>query len=270
MTPPVVDLAHEDWGGEGATLLVLHGLFGSGRNWQRVGRRLTDRRRVVGVHLRNHGASPWSETMTYEAMAADVLALMDRLGLERADIVGHSMGGKAAMVAALTAPARVGRLAVVDIAPVPYDHSHRLEIDAMAGLDLAAIGARADADAALAPTLPDASLRAFLLQNLASTPAGYRWRINLDGIDRHMDDLTDFPPLDDVYEGPVLLLSGGRSDYVDDAGRRAMRTFFPNTRFAHWPDAGHWPHVEHPDATAELLCDFLAEPARSAPSERPA
>ena len=233
MTPPVVDLAHEDWGGEGPTLLVLHGLFGSGRNWQRVGRRLTDRRRVVGVHLRNHGASPWSETMTYEAMAADVLALMDRLGLERADIVGHSMGGKAGMVAALTAPERVGRLAVVDIAPVPYDHSHRLEIDAMAGLDLAAIGSRADADAALAETLSDAALRAFLLQNLESTPDGYRWRINLDGIDRHMDDLTDFPPLDEVYDGPVLLLSGGRSDYVDDAGHSAMGTFFPNTRFEH-------------------------------------
>jgi pimeloyl-ACP methyl ester carboxylesterase len=259
--PQSVDLAHEDWGGAGPALLVLHGLFGSGRNWQRVGRRLTDRRRVVGVHLRNHGVSPWSEVMTYEAMAADVLALMDRLGLERADVVGHSMGGKTGMVAALTAPARVGRLAVVDIAPVPYDHDHRREIDAMRGLDLARVRARADAEAALAETLPDAGLRAFLLQNLESTADGYRWRVNLDGIDRHMDDLTDFPPLDDVHDGPVLLLSGGRSDYVDDTGRTAMRTFFPNTRFEHWPDAGHWPHVEHPRAIAELLADFLAAPA---------
>ena len=256
----VVELAHEDWGGEGETLLVLHGLFGSGRNWQRVGRKLKDLRRVVGVHLRNHGASPWSELMTYEAMAADLLALMDRLGLERADVVGHSMGGKAGMVAALTAPERIGRLAVVDIAPVPYDHSHRLEIDAMRNVDLARVTSRADADAALAENIPDAGLRGFLLQNLESTAAGYRWRVNLDGIDRHMDELTDFPPLDEVHAGPVLLLSGGRSDYVDDAGRNAMRTFFPNTRFAHWPEAGHWPHVEHPDAIAALLRDFLAAP----------
>jgi pimeloyl-ACP methyl ester carboxylesterase len=255
-----VELAHEDWGGRGPTLLVLHGLFGSGRNWQRVGRRLTGLRRVVGVHLRNHGASPWSEVMTYEAMAADVLALMDRLGLERADIVGHSMGGKTGMVAALTAPERVDRLAAIDIAPVPYDHSHRLEIDAMRGLDLAKIRSRPDADAALADALPDAALRSFLLQNLESTADGYRWRVNLDGIDRHMDELTDFPPLDDVHEGPVLLLAGGRSDYVDDAGRNAMRTFFPNTRFEHWPEAGHWPHVERPEEIADLLAGFLAEP----------
>ena len=256
----VVALAHEDWGGEGETVLVLHGLFGSGRNWQRVGRRLTDLRRVVGVHLRNHGASPWSELMTYEAMAADVLALIDRLGLERGDIVGHSMGGKAGMVAALTAPERVGRLAVVDIAPVPYDHSHRTEIDAMRGVDLAAVSTRADADAALAGAIPDAGLRAFLLQNLESTADGYRWRINLDGIDRHMDELTDFPPLDDVHDGPVLLLSGGRSAYVDDNGRHAMATFFPNTRFVDWPEAGHWPHVEYPAAVAALLADFLDTP----------
>jgi len=259
--PATVELAHEDWGGEGPTLLVLHGLFGSGRNWRRVGSRLTDHRRVIGVHLRNHGASPWAETMTYEAMAADVLALTDRLGLGRVDVVGHSMGGKAGMVAALTAPERVGRLAVVDIAPVPYDHDHRTEIDAMRRLDLARVRSRADAEAALAETLPDASLRAFLLQNLESTAAGYRWRVNLDGIDRHMDELTDFPPLDDVHEGPVLLLSGGRSDYVDDAGCNAMRTFFPNTRFEHWPEAGHWPHVEHPRATAVLIAGFLAAPA---------
>jgi len=252
-----LDLAHQDWGGEGETVLVLHGLFGSGRNWQRVGKVLTDRHRVVGVHLRNHGASPWADTMTYEAMAADVLALMDGLGLGRADIVGHSMGGKVGMVAALTAPDRVGRLAVVDIAPVPYDHSHRAEIDAMRGVDLARLGARSDADAALAETLADASLRAFLLQNLESTDDGYRWRLNLEGIDAHMDELVDFPPLDESFERPVLLLSGGRSDYVDEAGRTAMRTFFPNTRFAHWPDAGHWPHVEQPDAVAALLKDFL-------------
>ncbi len=259
MSVDVVELAHEDWGGAGETVLVLHGLFGSGRNWQRVGRRLTDLRRVVGVHLRNHGASPWSELMTYEAMAGDVLALMDRLGLERADIVGHSMGGKAGMVAALTAPERVGRLAVVDIAPVPYDHSHRTEIDAMRGVDLGSVSSRADAEAALAGAIADASLRAFLLQNLESTADGYRWRINLDGIDRHMDELIDFPPLDDVHEGPVLLLSGGRSDYVDDAGRNAMRCFFPDTRFVHWPEAGHWPHVEHPQAIGDLLRGFLEE-----------
>ena len=250
-------LAHHDWGGQGETVLVLHGLFGSGRNWQRIGRRLTAHHRVVGVHMRNHGESPWAASMTYPDMAADVLALLDELGLERAALVGHSMGGKAAMVAALTAPERVRRLAVVDIAPVPYDHDHRSEIDAMRGLDLGAVRARADADAALAAAIPDASLRAFLLQNLASDAGGYRWRCNLDGIDAHMDELTDFPPLDEVYEGPVLLLSGGRSDYVDDAGRNAMRTHFPNTRFEHWPEAGHWPHVERPDDVAALLRDFV-------------
>ncbi len=260
MTPATVELAVDDRGGAGPPLLVLHGLFGSGRNWRRVARGLVDARRVFGVHLRNHGASPWAETMTYEAMAADVLALMDRLGLARADVVGHSMGGKAGMVAALTAPERVSRLAVVDIAPVPYDHDHRLEIDAMRGLDLARLESRPEAEAGLAETVADPALRAFLLQNLVSGDGGYRWRVNLDGIERHMDELTDFPATDDVYEGPVLLLSGGRSDYVDARGRHAMAHLFPNTRFVDWPAAGHWPHVEYPDAVAALLEGFLATP----------
>lgn len=256
-----VDLAHHDWGGDGETVFVMHGLFGSGRNWQRVGRALTDRRRVVGVHLRNHGESPWDETMTYDAMADDVLALMDRRGLAAVDLVGHSMGGKVGMVAALRAPARVRHLAVIDIAPVRYSHDHRLEIDAMRGLDLGALPSRTAADAALADAIPEASLRAFLLQNLASAGGGYRWRVNLEGIAAHMDELTDFPDVQAGFDGPVLLLSCGRSDYVDEGGRRRMRELFPQTRFVHWPDEGHWPHAERPDEMATLLAGLLAEPA---------
>ncbi len=254
-------LAHHDWGGAGEAVLVMHGLFGSGRNWQRIGRRLTDRRRVVGVHLRNHGESPWADGMSYADMAADVVRLMDDTGLERAALVGHSMGGKVAMVAALAAPERVSRLVAVDIAPVRYDHRHRLEIDAMRGLDLEAIRSRADADAALARSIPDASLRAFLLQNLASGEHGYRWRCNLEGIAAHMDELTDFPATAGRFPGPALLLAAGRSDYVDDAGRAAMRARFPRTRLVHWPEQGHWPHVERPDDMAALLADFLGGPA---------
>ncbi len=257
-----LELAHADWGGSGEAVLVMHGLFGAGQNWRRVGRLLTDRWRVIGVHLRNHGASPWSPSMTYDDMARDVLALLDRLEIDACNLVGHSMGGKVGMVAALRAPECVRRLGVIDIAPVPYDHDHRLEIDAMRGLDVASIASRQEADAALAATIDDASLRAFLLQNLESANGGYRWRVNLEGIDAHMAELTDFPAdVDLPFEGPCLLLAAGRSDYVDERGRSAMQALFPRTTFVNWPEQGHWPHVERPDDLARLLRDLLDKPS---------
>ena len=239
--------------GDGAPLLIAHGLFGSARNWGVIAKRLSDARRVVAVDMRNHGASPWSGEAGYEAMAADLGAAIDRLG-GRADVLGHSMGGKAAMVLALTRPEAVSRLVVADIAPAAYDHSQSHLIAAMRaiGTDHASRGA---ADAALAAHVDEPGVRAFLLQSLDL--AGGRWRLNLDALERQMDEITGWPGTGGRFERPALFLTGAGSDYVRAEHRETIRALFPGARFAKIPGAGHWLHAERPRAFEAAVRTFL-------------
>jgi len=252
--------AREFGGGAGLPLAILHGLFGAGGNWATLARRLAAQRRVVALDLRNHGTSPWAATMSYEEMADDVRATLRPLGIDRHALIGHSMGGKVAMVAALRHGALIGRLVVVDIAPVGYQPRHLGYVQAMRRLDLSAVRRRTDADAALAPAVPDAAERAFLLQNLILDQGRARWRLNLDAIERAMPDLVGFPPLppDAIYLGRALFVAGGRSDFLLPAHEPAIRKFFPTARIERIADAGHWLHAERPQAFLDLVEPFLA------------
>jgi esterase len=182
-------------GGAGSPLAILHGLFGSGRNWASIAQRLAEHHRVIAIDLRNHGASPWAETMDYRKMADDVRSTLRGRGHDRFSLLGHSMGGKVAMVSALEDGAAIERLIVVDIAPVAYAVRHLGYAQAMRELDLTAIKRRSDADAALAPAISDAAERAFLLQNLVLEDGRARWRLNLEAIEREMPRLVDFPTM---------------------------------------------------------------------------
>ncbi len=252
-----VELAYEETG-KGSPLVVMHGLFGSSTNWRRIARALSDRHRVFSVDLRNHGRSPWAATMSYREMAEDVIALIDKLGLQAPDVLGHSMGGKVAMRLALGAPDAVSRLLVADMAPVAYEPHFRVLARAMLDLPLRPGVTRAEASALLAPAAPDATLRAFLLQNLVfgEAPA---WRIGLAEIAAALPGIEgwDAPP-DAHYEGPALFLSGARSDYVRAEDRPAIRALFPAARFATLRDAGHWMHADQPEAFAATAAVFLA------------
>jgi len=256
MTP--VSLAFERLG-SGPALLFLHGLFGSGRNWRSFALRLADHFTCLLVHLRGHGASPHAPPYDYPTFAADVAALIEREALAPAHLLGHSMGGKTAMVLALTRPELVGRPVVADIAPVPYTHDHRGLIRALRALDLSLIRSRREAEAALAPAVPDPQLRAFLLQNLVIEAEGARWRIDLPGLERAMPALLDFPR--ELYgrrfEGPTLFVRGGRSDYVRGEHLPVIRRLFPKARIETIPDAHHWLHAERPAELLELVRAFL-------------
>jgi pimeloyl-ACP methyl ester carboxylesterase len=248
--------------GEGAPLAILHGLFGSGRNWAGIAQRLAGRHRVVALDLRNHGASPWAETMDYAAMAEDVRTTMQALGYPRFALLGHSMGGKTAMLAALRHGAEVERLVVVDIAPVAYAPRHRHLVEAMRALDLAGTRRRAEADARLAAAVPDAAERAFLLQNLVFDEAGPHWRLNLPAIDREMPVLAGFPeqPAGTSYAGPSLFVAGGRSGYLRPEHAPAIRALFPAADIIRIEAAGHWVHAEQPEAFLGIVGPFLARP----------
>jgi esterase len=164
--------------GAGQPVAILHGLFGSGRNWASIAQRLAAHHRVIAPDLRNHGVSPWADTMDYAEMAEDVHVTLAALGHRRFALIGHSMGGKVAMMAALGQGAAVERLVVVDIAPTPYPPAHLAYVRAMRALDLEGIRRRAEADARLATVVSDAAERAFLLQNLVFEAGQARWRLN--------------------------------------------------------------------------------------------
>ncbi|OAN70771.1 esterase [Jannaschia sp. EhC01] len=235
-------------------ILIAHGLFGSARNWNVIAKRLAETRFVVSVDMRNHGQSPWAAPHSYPAMAGDLSEIIEKFG-GQADVVGHSMGGKAAMVLALTHPAFVRKLVVADIAPVAYSHTQQGMIDAMRTVDLAKVEARGDADRQLARVVAEAGVRAFLLQSLDVKARA--WRFNLDQLEADMADILGFPEVSDTFEGAVLMLSGGASDYVLPEHRAAVKALFPAARFAKIPGAGHWLHAEKPREFEAACAAFL-------------
>ena len=236
-------------GSGGVPLLIAHGLFGSARNWGVLSKRLADRGRVVAVDMRNHGQSPWFDSHGYDDLAADLAEVIDG----RWDVLGHSMGGKAAMMLALTRPDKVDRLIVADIAPVTYSHSQIGPIEAMRRADLSHASTRADVGAQLTGLEP--GVDTFLLQSLDLKEK--RWRLNLDVLATEMDRIIGFPQIEARFDGPTLFLSGADSTYVDRSHRERIKGLFPNAKFASIPGAGHWLHAEKPREFEEAVRVFL-------------
>ena len=245
--------------GQGPPVCLLHGLFGRAQNLGSLARRLSARFRVLSPDLRNHGDSPHAPGMGYTALAQDVIETLDALGALPVRLLGHSMGGKVAMVAALQAPSLVSRLAVADIAPVAYAHHNGRVARAMIGLQLRPGLDRRQAEAALADAVPEAGVRAFLLQNLAFGPRP-SWRIGLDHIADGIADIEGWPDLpgDPRYPGPALFIAAERSDYIQQPHGAAIRKLFPAADIVQLADAGHWLHADQPDAFGKLAEDFLA------------
>jgi pimeloyl-ACP methyl ester carboxylesterase len=262
-------------GDSGSRVVFLHGLFGQGRNWNQVGKTLADparadRHRVLLVDLPHHGRSGWDDRFDYLEIAdrvAGVLPADDPVAL-----VGHSLGGKVAMVLALRHPELVERLCVVDVAPVAYDHLSQFEgyVAAMRALDLASLAQRGDADTAMSEAVPDPTVRAFLLQNLRRDGDGWRWQMNLDVLGDDLaviggwpeDALAGLAP----YDGRVLWVAGARSDYITPAYAAAMDRWFPRNRLTTVKDAGHWVHSEQQDVFVDVLRHFLGTPPPGAAS----
>jgi esterase len=243
--------------GTGPTLVLLHGLFGAARNFGLVQRRLAGRFRVLALDLRNHGSSPHAPGMDYPALAADVIETLAARDALPCRLVGHSMGGKVAMRAALDRPDAVSRLVVADIAPVAYASGFHAISAAMAALPLTPGLTRAQADAALAPAVPDAVMRGFLLHNLG-LGARPSWRIGLAEIVAGLLDIVDWPATGAVYPGPALFIAGERSDYIRPEHRMPIRALFPAARFVTLKGAGHWLHADNPAGFVSVLEAFLA------------
>jgi pimeloyl-ACP methyl ester carboxylesterase len=250
-------ILHAAESGTGAPVALLHGLFGQGANFASLARRLSRSARVIVLDLRNHGASPHAPAMSYQAMAEDVLETLGARGALPCRLLGHSLGGKVAMMAALRAPGAVSGLLVGDIAPARYPPAFGPLTAAMAALPLTPDLTRAAADAALAAVAPPA-VRALLLQNLR-LGARPHWRIALPEITAALPALLDWPAIDATpYPGPALFVAAALSGLLRAEHRPAIRALFPAARFLTLKGAGHWLHADQPAAFASLAEAFLA------------
>lgn len=238
-------------------LVLLHGLFGSARNFGAVQRAFALQRRTIAPDLRNHGASPHNANMHYADMALDVMETLDRLSALPAILLGHSMGGKLAMQVALTHAETVARLIVADIAPTGYPPHYRDIADAMMTLPLVPGLTRAGAAAALTQRVPNAAMRAFLLQNLrlGASPA---WRIGLGDIVAAFADIEGWDaPADAHYDRPTLFVAGATSNYIKPEHRPVIRSLFPAARLVTLKNAGHWLHADNPSGFIAVVEAFL-------------
>lgn len=239
-------------------LIVLHGLFGMLDNWHHMAGKLSQHLQVFTVDQRNHGHSPHVDEMSYSSMAEDLDQLMDHLSIDKAVILGHSMGGKTAMVFADLYPHRVERLIVVDIAPRAYSGGHERYFEAFTSLDLSAYQRRNEVDEAFAVLEPDPSIRQFLLKNLVRAQEGFRFKFNLPPIQAFYPDMIAALEFHWLIPMPSLFLYGQRSGYLKEEDKDEIAKTFTDVEFVGIPDAGHWVHAEQPDAFYRALCTFLS------------
>lgn len=243
--------------------MFLHGLFGRGKNFTTIAQALAPEVQSLLVDLPNHGQSGWTEGFDYADIADLVAAhLRERFAADSpVDVVGHSMGGKVAMVLALRHPDLVRRLVVIDISPtvggeVRGEFPHLLA--ALASLDLSAVVKRGDASAALTEQIPNNTVRGFLMQNLKREGDRFAWEPNLDLLRAELGTVMSFPEdPGPPFDGPVLWIGGEKSDYVTDADASAMRALFPRAHRITVKGAGHWVHAEQPRTVVAALRDFL-------------
>ncbi len=266
-------LFYRKYGEAGPPLIIVHGLYGSGDNWVSIARELSSRFEVYVVDQRNHGQSPHSDTHNYPAMRDDLKKFMDTEGIERAVLIGHSMGAKTIMFFAASWPDRVQSLVSVDMAPRAYhdlafeSHSaadHGGMIDAMLELDLSSAESREEIDQALSVKIGSDRIRSFLLKNVRRDRNGtFHWRINLPALRQNLDRILDGLDVEKIAaEGgitgfPALFISGEKSDYIRAEDHYLIRRVFPTAEIVTIPGAGHWLHAEQPALLLKTLNYFL-------------
>jgi len=279
-------MAARTLGEEGPRIVFVHGLFGQGKNWTTIAKGLSDDHRVTLFDLPNHGHSPWTDRVDYQDMADMLAGELEAMG-EPVTLVGHSMGGKVAMLLALRRPELLRALVVVDIAPSEYPLSGGRTDDpdeeaspfadyiaAMRALDLGSLRTRQDADDALRNAVPSRMVRNFLLQSLVreglGTGGGWRWRLNLELLERDLGNLRSFPPIPPGthFDGPVLWVAGADSTYVLPEDRPRMDALFPATRLVRIKNSGHWVHSEQPEVFLETLRRFMQSMERPQSPQR--
>ena len=244
--------------GNGDPLIILHGLFGSGINWNGIGKMLASEYAVYIPDQRNHGKSPHSNDCSYEDLTRDLRAFYRDNGIHQAIIMGHSMGGKAALNFALSYPQMVKKLIVVDIGVKAYPVQDESLIAAMVNLELGKYNSRKEIDVELSKDIREESMRLFIMQNLQRNQgAGFSWKMNLNVLSQNIDKVSVEIPVNGVFDQPTLFILGGQSDYVLPDDREDILKQFPNSQFVVLENAGHWVHADEPELFSHCVAEFL-------------
>jgi pimeloyl-ACP methyl ester carboxylesterase len=246
--------------GQGEPLIILHGLFGSLENWQAISEGLSDAFHIFALDQRNHGRSPHSMEMNYAVMARDIGEFMVQHSLPSTHLLGHSMGGKAAMQFALSQPDKVNKLIIADVAPRIYARSHEHIFKAMLALDPKQFKTRQEIEVALEPEIPEWTVRRFLMKNLTRDANGaFQWRINLPALYQHYDEINQAPAAGTPFEKPTLFICGAQSDYISDADLPEIQRLFPQAEIHTIPNTSHWLHAEAPVEFIRVTREFLGK-----------
>ncbi|MEX0882150.1 MAG: alpha/beta fold hydrolase [Cyclobacteriaceae bacterium] len=243
--------------GQGRPLIILHGLFGSSDNWMSISKELEKDYSLYLIDLRNHGDSGHSDEWNYQVMAADLNEFMADQKLESAFILGHSMGGKAAMFFAVDYPEKVDRLIVADIAPRAYPVHHQTILEGLNAINLESLNSRKEAEDQLFPFISEKGIRQFLLKNLTRKEGKFAWKINLPVITQKIENVGEAMKKDKTFEKPVLFMGGAQSDYIQDKDKEDIDRIFPNNHLIYIKDAGHWLHAEQPESVVKTIKTFL-------------
>lgn len=238
----------------------MHGLLGTSDNWRTHAKYWSAHFTVHALDQRNHGKSFHSTLFNYQLLAADVIAYMDAHNIDRATVLGHSMGGKTAMTLALLYPERLTQLIVADIAPKTYDVAQKFSaiIEGMLHINRMQLTSRNNADEALKTFVPQVGVRQFLLKNLAWTAEKklLKLRCNIEALAARLLEIGAAPPKG-VFKGKTLFLAGAQSDYVSEDDLDEIKKYFPNNQVVKIPNAGHWLHAENPKGFTDALHAFL-------------
>lgn len=269
----IMRLAFKKFGDPGPVLIIVHGLYGSSDNWFTVAKAMSDQMEVYVIDQRNHGESPWDELHDYPSMKEDLLEFMNENGIEKATLLGHSMGGKTIMSFAMSYPEMVNGLVVIDIAPVSYLElalssrlaaNHGKMIDAMLELDLSVLDSREEVSRSLARSIGSDRIRMFLLKNLTRNNAGeFAWKINLPVLKKSLPGIMDKIPFEEsirlggIRGFPVIFIRGEHSDYIQPKDHDIIKKLFPTSEIVSIPNSGHWVHAEQPELLIKNLNYFL-------------
>ncbi len=243
--------------GKGTPLIILHGLFGMLDNWHSVGKMLAEYFQVYVVDQRNHGRSPHSPEFDYDAMADDVREFTAQRSISSCFLLGHSMGGKVAMTAALKYQDLFSKLVVIDIAPRSYPSFHDTLLDALTSLNVSEFSSRQNIDEALSVTIPEAAVRQFLMKNLSRDPDGsFRWKMNLRVLSAKYQEVLKEVSSEARFSRPALFIRSLKSSYIGEGDIPDIKRLFPRAIIADF-NTGHWVHAEAPEQLTRTVTEFL-------------
>ena len=244
--------------GQGQPFIILHGLMGSSDNWLTQAKLLADQYHIYMIDQRNHGQSSHSDEFDYKALANDIKDFIVQHKLQKPIVLGHSMGGKTAMNLAVKRPDLIDELIVVDIVPKSYPVHHDHILDGLKAIDLNRLSSRTEADQILSQFISEPDVRQFLLKNLSrNANQGFQWKINLNAIDNHIEEIGEGMQYVGTYEKPTLFVKGARSNYYAEGDEALIKSIFSNAEFA-GIDTGHWVQAEKPEEFSKLVLNYLA------------